>query len=650
MRLSRKTRRNLLKVMNVLKSTPYIPRWVVFLIDILICVVAFIFTSLIYADINQGQFHLVKSVFLYTLPLNLFFYILFFILFRTYVGIVRHSTFVDAFRIILSVISAIVALFLVNRFYYDIYKEELFSVSVLIISGSLSILMMLSFRITVKLSYDYFKNNSSILGKRIPVLVYGISDDSIAIAQMISGSSGYTLQGFINRNGKINQKRLMDVPIYEEKEHYELIRSRKIRGVIMSLSDVPEKDKTELVDLCIENRVQVISVPPISQWQGGKPSLKQMKKVEIEDLLGRPPIKLDDSHLQSHLSGKRILITGAAGSIGSEIARQIADLKPEILVLCDTAETPLHNLNLEIKAKYPTVKYIVEICNIVNVPRMEAVFKKYKPQYVYHAAAYKHVPLMEMYPAEAILNNVQGTINIADLSCKYGVESFVMVSTDKAVNPTNVMGASKRIAEIYIQSLYKHIQSKYNTHTKFITTRFGNVLGSNGSVIPLFREQILKGGPVTVTHRDIIRYFMTIPEACRLVLEAGTMGEGGEIFIFDMGEPVKIYDLAKRMIKLAGFTPDEDIKIEFSGLRPGEKLYEELLNNKELTRQTHHEKIMIAKVREYDFIEVTMCIEDLIECASNNEPEDVVRKMKEIVPEFVSNNSEFSKLDKKELY
>jgi len=405
-----------------------------------------------------------------------------------------------------------------------------------------------------------------------------------------------------------------------------------------------------VIETCLEHNVKVLTIPPVNKWINGELNIKQIKNVKIEDLLGRDAIELDNALVNQELRNKVILVTGAAGSIGSEISRQLMTLQPDLLIMVDQAETPLYELEYEFKndLKYDNIKHAVFVVgDIRNENTMREIFKKYKPNKVFHAAAYKHVPLMEANPAEALKNNVLGTRNLADLSVEFGVNKFVMVSTDKAVNPTNVMGASKRIAEIYVQSLNKHLKNKsHQNHTRFITTRFGNVLGSNGSVIPLFKKQIENGGPITITHKDITRYFMTIPEACQLVLEAGAMGKGGEIFIFDMGEPVRIVDLAKKMVKLSGLELEKDIHITYSGLRPGEKIFEELLNDSENTMATHHPKIMIAKVREYAYEEVNDKINDLIITAhTNNHDEDVVRHMKQLVPEFLSNNSVFSVLD-----
>ena len=440
-------------------------------------------------------------------------------------------------------------------------------------------------------------------------------------------------------------KVMMGVNVYlNDDKLMDAIRDNQIEAVIVSPVKADKLRSTDIADRLLKEGVDIFIVPEVSDdWQGnGKAAT--IKPVQIEDLLGREPIKINMQKIASHLEGRRVLITGAAGSIGSEIMRQVAAFNPYQLILVDQAETPLHDIRLELKNKWSEIEAPTIVADISNLQRMESIFRQYRPEYVFHAAAYKHVPMMEDNVSEAIQNNVLGTKNLADLSVKYGVQRFVMISTDKAVNPSNVMGCSKRICEIYVQALAKKIEKDGSAPTQFITTRFGNVLGSNGSVIPLFRRQIEAGGPVTVTHPEIIRYFMTIPEACQLVLEAGSMGKGGEIYIFDMGQPVKILDLAKKMIRLSG---REDIKIEFTGLRHGEKLYEELLATKENTKPTTHEKIMIANVREYDFDDIREDIDALIESSFLFEPMRTVGKMKDLVPEFRSLNSPYSVLDEK---
>ena len=452
----------------------------------------------------------------------------------------------------------------------------------------------------------------------------------------------------MDKNNQNASKRMLDLPILIlRKKLPALMRSVAAEGVIIADKSLSKEEQLIIVDQCLEFNYRVYTVPLISDWENQKEISQKVKNIQIEDLLERKPIVLDSKSISKQLKDKTVLITGAAGSIGSEIVRQVLGFNPKMVIILDHAETPLHNLCLETLALGSEAKIIAVIADVRSKKALEKVFKNYNPHVVFHAAAYKHVPLMEENPSQAIQTNIKGTKNLADLSCKYHVKKFVMVSTDKAVNPSNVMGASKRIAEKYVQSLFLKNQRENNEgSTKFITTRFGNVLGSNGSVVPLFTKQIAEGGPVTITHQDIIRYFMTIPEACQLVLEAGAMGNGGEIYIFDMGKPVKIIDLAKKMIKLAGFIPDKEIKIKIVGLRPGEKLYEELLNDTSKTLPTYHNKIMIAQEIQDEYENLHIEIDELIGIADFYDNEDIVTKMKKIVPEFKSMNSTFEVLDK----
>jgi FlaA1/EpsC-like NDP-sugar epimerase len=456
------------------------------------------------------------------------------------------------------------------------------------------------------------------------------------------GQSNIQIIAFIDDDRKKGSKNLNGVQIITFAAFKEMANLQPVDELIIASYSLPTKRKNEVVDFCLDHDIKVLSVPPYSKWAEGKFNSRQLQSIKIEDLLERDPIQINNNQIKAQIKGKRILVTGAAGSIGSEIVRQLLPYTPELIVLCDQAETPLHNLELELLENGTRINCVSYLADITNNSRMEALFEEFKPQYVYHAAAYKHVPMMELCPTEAVRNNVVGVKLIADLSIKYNVERFVMISTDKAVNPTNVMGASKRMAEMYVQALSKQPEIS----TKFITTRFGNVLGSNGSVIIRFKEQIEKGGPVTVTHPNITRYFMTIPEACQLVLEAGSMGNGGEIFVFDMGQPVAIADLAKKMIRLYGLIPNIDVNITYSGLRPGEKLYEELLNDEENTTQTYHDKILIAKVRDVSLElvqQTTIELEQIL--ATTNDEMQIVSKMKALVPEYISNNSVYEKLD-----
>ena len=487
--------------------------------------------------------------------------------------------------------------------------------------------------------------------KRKRVLVYGTEDESVMIASSATRHvfmQNYTIVGFLTFNMNKRHIRIAELPVYQIETYDELLRlipRENLDGVLFPNIKTAKQERERLVRYCEQSSLNTLVVPEMEEMRDG--SMKRsVREVKIEDLLGRDEIKINMDEIGALLKGKTILVTGAAGSIGSEICRQLSHFGIKKLICFDSAETPMHNLRLELEDKYKDLNFVPVIGDVRSDERLDYVFRRWHPQVVFHAAAYKHVPLMEENPCEAVRVNAYGTRLVADASVKYGVEKFVMISTDKAVNPTNVMGCSKRLAEIYVQSLSIAIsKGEVPGNTKFITTRFGNVLGSNGSVIPRFREQIDNGGPVTVTHPDIIRYFMTIPEACRLVLEAGTMGKGGEIFIFDMGEPVKIADLAKRMIELSGLKVGEDIDIVYTGLRPGEKLYEELLSNKENTKETPHEKIRVAAVREYAYQEVLSHLAILVELSTIVNVESMVKEMKAFVPEFKSRNSEFEKLD-----
>ena len=460
----------------------------------------------------------------------------------------------------------------------------------------------------------------------------------------------YKVVGYLVIGKRYKHLRLSGEAVYfaiNEESFMRIVRDLKVDCVVFPDYAAAQEERSRLMTYCQRHNIEMLLLPSVEDLNSGNDNRSRMKEIHLEDLLGREEIKINMEEIAAGLDGKVVMVTGAAGSIGSELCRQLTRFKVKQLVFLDSAETPMHNIQLEFTDKYPEVPFVPVIGDVRSPERVDFVFRNYHPQVVFHAAAYKHVPLMELNPCEAVRVNVAGTRNVADYAVKYGVERFVMVSTDKAVNPTNVMGASKRLAEIYVQSLSVAIRDgKRPGHTRFITTRFGNVLGSNGSVIPRFREQIRNGGPVTVTHPDIIRYFMTIPEACRLVMEAGTMGQGGEIYIFEMGKPVKIADMARRMIELSGFVPDKDISIVYTGLRPGEKLYEELLSNKENTLPTTHEKIRVAKVQEYDYEEIVPEIDKLNELAVRVDIPAMVRLMKAIVPEFVSRNSEFEKYDK----
>ena len=632
-------------IFSHLTSLKYIPRWVVLLLDIFICIISYAVANYIATRLYRNlDVHSILGFF-QRAGIILFVQVVFFWIFHTYSGVLRYSTYVDAGKLLMAVISNILFLSLVNFIIDLITSLQVFYYSVLLFYSILSFLLLFILRLLAKQVYDYFTQNS---GQIIPVMIFGTQSAAIGIAKMLSSTidSKYKLVGFLDDDKSASEKLIMGVKVYHLSEDIvKRIISKKAKAIIVSPNKMSQINPNTDLDIFINNNLSVLTSPPMSIWQNEMPTIKQIKSIQIEDLLERPKIDISNENIAKQLKLKVVLITGAAGSIGSEIVNQVVAFNPKLIILVDQAESPMHTLKLQLEEKYPDQDFSVFLGDVRNKERMEYMIDMYRPHFIYHAAAYKHVPLMEDNPVESIQVNVKGTKIIADLALKYEVERFVMISTDKAVNPTNVMGASKRIAEIYVQSLYKKLQSEGKTTTKFITTRFGNVLGSNGSVIPHFKNQIEKGGPVTVTHPEIIRYFMTIPEACMLVLEAGAMGRGGEIFIFDMGSPVKIVNLARKMIRLAGYIPEIDIKIEFTGLRPGEKLYEELLNQKEITTQTHHPKIMIAKVQEYDYDSVSVQIDELIQYSSLSKNFLTVSLMKKIVPEFLSKNSQYERLD-----
>ena len=580
-----------------------------------------------------------------TLIFYLLFYLIGFRAFHTYSGVMRYTSFADIHRVAFANLIGVGLIAILRQFFsFDQWFVPI-RMRELAITFVLATVIMWSVRMIVKYMYEYYKTDQDARG----VFIYGVKTGGLSIARALSSPSNTTfkLKGFISDADDMIGKRLMGVKVYENND--KIIKMMELENANTLFVSPLKRDKfvksPEMVDAMIENGIAIYTMDTATKWDGKSDiSTAQLKEIDIEDLLPREEIEIDLTAIEELLKDKSILITGSAGSIGSEIVKQIAEFGPRQLVLIDQAETPQHDCRLMMANQYPDIKAETIVASICNKRHMEALFRKYRPDYVFHAAAYKHVPMMEDNPCESIQNNVEGTEIIADLAVKYNVKKFVMISTDKAVNPTNVMGCSKRICEIYVQSLDKAIkEGRHEGQTQFVTTRFGNVLGSNGSVIPLFREQIKNGGPVTVTHPDIIRYFMLIPEACKLVLEAGTMGGGGEIFVFDMGAPVKIADLAKRMIKLSGA---KNIEIKYTGLRDGEKLYEEVLNDQEITLPTHHEKIKVAKVREYNFDEVKQQIDQLISDSYLYDDMGTVAGMKKIVPEYVSNHSVYEKLDK----
>ncbi|PJJ10946.1 LOW QUALITY PROTEIN: FlaA1/EpsC-like NDP-sugar epimerase [Flavobacterium sp. 1] len=629
-----------------IRNLSYLPRWIIVMIDISVLTITFFFTLLIFRGTGLKYINTVHDVFFTVcfFACNIFF----FWLFRTYSGIIRHSSYNDAVKLLFSQMSVLVVFLFFNFTYELLYNERVFLTTALFINVLLSFCGLFLYRVVVKQTFELYLSDKNAT-KLIRTVIYGTDANAISVANALKFEtpSRFKIVGFVDRNNQNASKRMLDLPILiQRKKLPSLMRSVGAEAVIMADKSIGKDEQLIIVDQCLEFNYKVYTVPLISDWENQKEISQKVKNIQIEDLLERKAIVLDKKSISRQLKDKTVLITGAAGSIGSEIVRQVLLFNPHRVIVLDQAETPLHHLSLELEQKFSKSRIEYIIADVRNKDAMDKVFKRYKPQVVYHAAAYKHVPLMEENPSQAILTNILGTKNLADLSCAYHVKKFVMVSTDKAVNPSNVMGASKRIAEKYVQSLQIKHQKRKENATKFITTRFGNVLGSNGSVVPLFTKQIANGGPVTITHPDIIRYFMTIPEACQLVLEAGAMGNGGEIYIFDMGKPVRILDLAKKMIKLAGFIPDREIKIEIVGLRPGEKLYEELLNDTAKTVPTYHEKIMIAQEIQDEFENLHVDINELIGIANFFDNDDIVTKMKVIVPEFKSMNSTFEILDK----
>ena len=614
------------------------PRWIIFTIDLLISIFSLLLAYLLRFNFNIPNAYI--ETFVYIFPIVLFLRIVSFFLFKTYSGIVRYTSTIDMQRIFVVVTGVSIVVATSNGIsFYFINQSFLIPFSVIIIEYLCTMFLMITFRITVKLIYFELKNASK--DKR-RIVIYGAAVEGIVTKRTLERDEDhkYKVVAFIaDKKTKIGKK-IEGVTIHPIERLEYLIENEEIDEIIIAVNNLAKTRKQDIVERALTKNVKVLHVPPVKNWINDELSSNQIQEVKIEDLLGREPIHLDSINIKGQLSEKTVLITGAAGSIGAEIVRQVSHFFPSKLILLDQAESPLYEIENEIKEQFGENLCEIVVADVANISRMENVYKTFRPDVVYHCAAYKHVPIMEDNPSEAVLTNILGTKNMVDLADKYKVDSFVMVSTDKAVNPTNVMGASKRVAEIYAQS-----KSKISK-TKFITTRFGNVLGSNGSVIPLFKRQISNGGPVCVTHPEITRYFMTIPEACQLVLEAGAMGAGGEIFIFDMGSPIKIIDLAKKMIKLSGLKVGKDIEIKITGLRSGEKLYEELLNNAENTIPTHHPEIMIGKVRDYNLEDIEDDINSLVDSPSDKDNFELVAKIKKIVPEFISQNSIYAKLDK----
>jgi FlaA1/EpsC-like NDP-sugar epimerase len=613
------------------------PRWIIFLFDVFACV-----CSLILAYLLRFNFHIPQTeidLFSYSFTTLIVVRTCSFLVSKIYAGIIRYTSTKDAQRIFLTVSAGSLTFVALNYISYKLINLYLIPFSIVIIDFFTTSFALIAARIFVKTLYMEIKNPSK---KKTDVIIYGAGESGVITKRALDRDKGtkYKVIAFVDDNERKSGKTLEGIEIFNSRNDLDdLLRTHPEANLIISIQNISSKRKQEIIEKCLSYDTRVLNVPPVNSWINGQLSFNQLRKIKIEDLLEREPIELSKEKIKAELEGKVILITGGAGSIGSEIVRQIIPFNPKKIIIVDQAESPLYELELEIKERFQYSNVETVIGNISKQERMQRVFEAFRPQIVFHAAAYKHVPLMENNPSESILTNVYGTKVLADLSRSFNAEKFVMVSTDKAVNPTSIMGATKRIAEIYCQSLNRL------SSTHFMITRFGNVLDSNGSVIPRFKKQIEDGGPVTVTHPEITRFFMTIPEACQLVLEAGAMGQGGEVFIFDMGKSVKIIDLAEKMVKLSGLTLGKDIQIVFSGLRPGEKIYEELLNDSEKTIPTHHPKIMIAKVREYDYQTIEKDISALTDLFGAQNNVAIVRKMKEIVPEYISNNSVYEKLD-----
>ena len=628
-------------------SDRFLSRWIILGLDL-----GFVFFSYFCAHLLTTAYQL--RDFSFTLVgreifFSLVCYLIGFLIARSYASIIRHTGQQDAYKLLKGATIAFLLEFLFSAttlFSSEFLPVYQISKATLLVHFLLVIFLLIGSRLVIKALY--YRIVSSKMTLKTHVLIYGAGSSGLITKQTLENemSSKYNVVGFIDDNPSKVGKSLIGSPVYSPKKALDekfLLRNG-ITQVILSIQKLNSQKKREIIDSCLELNLKTKVIPPVDRWIQGELSSAQIKSVRIEDVLSREQIKLDSSNIARELSGKVVLVTGAAGSIGSEIVRQALHFKPSKVVLVDQAESSLYELELDIKTHYSFFLPLVEVvvADVSDRSRMQAVFDRFGPQVVFHAAAYKHVPLMEEHPYEAVRVNVGGTFNLASLSLEYGVEKFVMVSTDKAVNPTNVMGATKRVAELIVQSR----ERIGGASTQFITTRFGNVLGSNGSVIPVFKKQIDEGGPLTITHRDITRYFMTISEACNLVLEAGAMGNGGEIFVFDMGQSVKIIDLAKKMIQLSGLEEGRDIEIQEIGLRPGEKLYEELLATQENTKETHHEKIMIADVLPEPISQVDIGIEKLMtELKKTGNEVAIVRQIKELVPEFISNNSPYAQLD-----
>lgn len=629
---------------RVLHNLKILPRWVIVVMDLTIIAFSAFLAYLLrfnfsVSDLLKYEFE--RGIIFYTVSGGVAILIS-----GSYRGIIRYTGIQDGVRIFYMLVINLFLVTTANLIFNYNTQHNFLPYSVILIAFLSSFLFLFNYRLLVKYIFAYYRN---ALRNKSNVLIYGAGQSGMITKQVIDSSDNMRVVGFLEDDQHKTGKLLAGSHIYSNNTTVgidSLLEMLSVDELVITVKDLPYERKNEIVDACLRNQVKVRTIPPIERWVKGELSLNQIKQVNIEDLLGREAIRLSHEHVSRELAGKVICVTGAAGSIGREIVLQVLHYRPLKVVLIDQSESALYEIERELNVLQSGIAIFPYLADITNHERVKGIFQEHKPQIVFHAAAYKHVPMMESNPSEAVLCNVLGTKNLADLSIACNVEKFVMISTDKAVNPTNVMGCSKRISEIYVQSLNNHLDKAGSRHTLFVTTRFGNVLGSNGSVIPLFKKQIQEGGPVTVTHPEITRYFMTIPEACQLVLEAGAMGRGGEIYIFDMGNSMRIVDLAKRMIRLSGLEPDKDIDIVFTGLREGEKLYEELLSDKENTISTHHPKIMKAKVQEYEFNETNNFIELFWDLVNDRNELKMVALMKELVPEFKSNYSRYEILDK----
>jgi FlaA1/EpsC-like NDP-sugar epimerase len=626
----------------ILRKLKILPRWVIILIDCSFILFSTFIGYLLRFNFSADEliaYHFELGITIYTVC-----GFLSIIATGSYRGIIRYTGLQDGVRIFFMLLLNVVLVVAINAVTFFTGGNFIIPFSVVFISLLSSFLFLFNYRLLVKYIFTYYRN---AIIKKSRVLIFGAGQTGIITRHVIDSTPRMQIVGFMEDNSNKIGKVVDGTKIYDARkdnlDHY--FDDLNIDELVITVRDISLERKNEIVDACLRNQVKVRTIPPVEKWVGGELSINQIREINIEELLGREAIQLNNPSVINDIKGKRICITGAAGSIGSELVRQVASYSPERIILIDQAESPLYEIEREIKGA-SNIRIIPYIADITNVQRISSIFEENRPEIIYHAAAYKHVPLMEGNPSEAIHCNILGTKNLADLAIKHKVRKFVMISTDKAVNPTNVMGCSKRIAEVYVQALNKKLHDEGNYTTAFVTTRFGNVLGSNGSVIPLFKSQISMGGPVTVTHPEVTRFFMTIPEACQLVLEAGTMGKGGEIFIFDMGKPIKIVDLARKMILLSGMQPGKDIEIVFSGLREGEKLYEELLNQTEDTIPTHHHKILIGKVEAYSYEDINKYIELFFDLVNDRNELKMVALMKELIPEFRSNYSRYEILDK----